>query len=76
VEQGLQKLLKENEFNSEFSKMLLEVFMRVCRTLKVSDPADPLSNTIARTVFLIASDGVRDPDELCKQTLSRFQPNS
>lgn len=70
----IAKLLQQNEFDSEFSKMLLEVFMGVCRTLKISDPADPLSNTIARTVILIASDGVRDPDELYKQTLSRFDP--
>ena len=75
--QGLiQKLLQDNAFDSEFSKMLLDVFMGVCRTLKVSDPADPLSSTIARTVILIASDGERDPDELYKRSLSQFQPNN
>ena len=75
--QGLiQKLLQDNAFDSEFSKILLDVFMSVCRTLKVSDPTDPLSSTIARTVILIASDGERDPDELYNRTLSRLHSNN
>ena len=72
----IQKLLQENEFDYKFSKILLDVFISVCRTLEVSDPADPLSNTIARTVILIASEGERDPDELYKRTVNRLSRNS
>ena len=77
VGKGLaQKLLLEKEFGPELSKMMLAVFMRVCRTLEVADGSDPLSNTIARTVITIASEGERDPDILYERTLSRFHPAS
>jgi hypothetical protein len=48
------------------------VFMKVCHTLKVSDPADPLSATVARTVITLALDGEVDRDALYQQTLNRL----
>lgn len=67
-----QKILLEYEFDSAFSKIMLEVFMRICRTLKVDDASDPLSKAIARTVIIIASEGERDPDILYELALSQF----
>ncbi len=68
----LQKPLQENEFDADFLKIMLEVFMRVCRTLMVDDASDPLSKTIVRTVFAVASEGERDPNMLYELALSRF----
>ena len=74
--QGLiAKLLQGNKFDSEFEHAMLDVFMNVCRALNVTDPADPLSTTIAQTVILIASEGEHDPDQLFRETLSRFKEN-
>ena len=64
--------LQEGEFEPEFAKAMLEVFKRVCHALKVTDPADPLSATIARAVILLAQEGERDPEILFKQTLGKF----
>lgn len=75
--QGLvQELLGENELDAEFVAIMLDVFMRVCRTLEVADASDPLSDAVARTVILIASEGERDPDTLYKRSLTRFHQNS
>ena len=67
-----QELLREYEFDSAHVKIMLEVFNRVCRTLKVDDGSDPLSKNIARMVIIIASEGERDPDILYELALSRF----
>lgn len=71
----IAELLQENKFDPEFVNTMLEVFKSVCRTLQVSDATDPLSNSIARTVILIAVEGERDPDELYKRTLNIFYSN-
>jgi hypothetical protein len=69
----IAKLLQEeNELDSELVMMMLDVFMRVCRTLQVTDATDGLSVTIARTVINIASEGECDADELYKRTLNKF----
>ena len=69
-------LSREDEFDPEFVKVLLEVFMSVCQALGVSDPADILSSTIARTVITMAHDGERDPDKLYERTLDKFTPKN
>ena len=69
----IAKLLQENEFDPKFSESMLGVFKRVCQTLKVSDPKDPLCRTIARTVINLGADGERDREELYKRTLDRLR---
>ena len=69
------EFLQSNEFESQFVEKLLETFIRVCGALKVSDPNDPLSSKIARTLILIATEGERDPDQLFKRTLNQFNSN-
>jgi hypothetical protein len=72
----IAKLLQEeNEFDSELARMMLDVFIRVCRTLQVSDATDGLSATIARTVINLVSEGECDADELYKRTLNKFYSN-
>ena len=53
-----------------------DIFLDVCRALLVSDPADPLSTNIARTLITFASEGVSDPDVLYKRTLAEFRSGS
>ena len=67
------KLSQDIEFSSGFSEMMRDVFLDVCRSLQVSDPADPLSTNIARTLITVASEGVSDPDELYKRTLNEIR---
>ena len=70
---ALQLAAPMDELDPELTKLLYEVFTRVCRTLQVS-PTDSLSQTIARTVILIALDqGVRDPNELYERTLDELR---
>jgi hypothetical protein len=65
-------LLQEHDFDDEFVETMLAVFMNVCRTMEVSDPADPRASTIARTVILNACEGVRDPQVLYERTLNKI----
>ena len=69
----IAKLVQENELNSDDVAAILDVYIRVCRALKVSGPADPLSNTVARTVIFIAQEGERDPQELYRRALSQLK---
>lgn len=55
--------------DAERTKLLLETFIDVCGALKVSDPNDPLSKTIARAVIGLAAEGERDPVALYERTL-------
>ena len=66
------EFLKSHNFEQQFVEKLLETFISVCRTLKVSDPADPLSSAIARMLILMAAEGERDPGQLYKRTLSQI----
>ena len=66
------KLSADGESASEFAEMMRDVFLKVCHTLQVSDPADPLAVEITRTVIALAAEGESDPDELYKRTLSEF----
>jgi hypothetical protein len=69
----IAKLLQENEFDPGFAETMLRVFKRVCQTLKVSDPNDPLCHTIACTVINFGSEGERDREELYQRTLNRLR---
>ena len=67
-----EQLLQENGLEPRFASPLLNVFLNVCRSLHVSDPADPMSNEIARTVINIALESVRDPEGIFEEALNRF----
>ena len=69
------EFLKSHNFEPQFVEKLLETFISVCRTLNVSDPADPQSSAIARTLILMAAEGERDPEQLYKRTLSQVSSN-
>lgn len=53
-----------------------DVFLKACRTLQVSEPGDPLSATIARTLIIaaIASEGECDARELYRRTMIKLRP--
>ena len=67
------KLSGDGESSSEFAETMRDVFLRVCHTLHVSDPADPLAPIITRTVISLAAQGESDPDELYKRTLNELR---
>lgn len=69
----IAELVRENELNSDDVAAMLEVYMSVCRALDVTDPADPLSNKIARAVIHIAREGERDPQEIYKRALNQLK---
>ncbi len=65
------ELLQEQN-DSALTTTLLEAFLGVCSALQVSDPSDPLSKIIARTVIHIAAAGERDPRVLYERTLDNM----
>lgn len=65
-------LLGEQEDDPAFTTAMLEAFLGVCSALQVSDPSDPLSRTIARTMIHIAAAGERDPRALYERTLDHL----
>ena len=72
---GFAELSGDGEFSSEFAETMRDVFLRVCHTLQVSDPADLLAAIITRTIISLAAQGESNPDELYKRALNEFRPN-
>lgn len=70
----MMELFQDDDFDAERTSQILQAFIGVCGALKVSDPADPLSRTIARAVIGIAAQGERDPRALVERTLLEFAP--
>ena len=54
VSKEIAELSEQLDFDSGVAEILRDVFLSACRTLQVSEPADPLSGTIARTLIMIA----------------------
>ena len=71
----LAELSEQLNFDSEVLEILRDVFLRVCRTLQVSEPADPLSATIARTLIVVAlaCEGECDARELYRRTMNKLR---
>ena len=69
-------LSKQLDFDSGVAETLRDVFLRACHALQVSDPADPLSGAIARTLIgaALASDGECDARELYRRTMAKLRP--
>lgn len=72
----IAELSKQLDFNSGVAETLRDVFLHACRTLQVSDPADPLGATIARTLIeaAIASEGECDARELYRRAMAKLRP--
>lgn len=66
-------LLQDTGIGSQRAEMLLAIFLRLCRALAVTDPADPKGKTIARTLILAAFEGGQDADALYKRVLEELQ---
>ena len=72
--QPFEQILREYDSDFGFRHTMLQVYLRVCRALDVSDPADPLANKVARAVIVLACEGVRDPEEIYQQALNQLRP--
>jgi hypothetical protein len=72
----IAELSKQLDFDSGVAETLRDVFLHACRTLQVSDPADPLSGAIARSLInaALASDGECDARELYRRTMAKLRP--
>ena len=76
VSKEIAELSEQLDFDSGVAEILRDVFLSACRTLQVSEPADPLSGTIARTLIMIAiaSEGECDARELYRRTMIKLRP--
>jgi hypothetical protein len=76
VSKEISDLSEQLDFDSGVVEILRDVFLDACRTLHVSEPADPLSATIARTLIIvaIASEGECDARELYRLTMKKLRP--
>ncbi len=72
----IAELSEQLDFDSGVAEILRDVFLKACRTLQVSEPGDPLSATIARTLIIaaIASEGECDARELYRRTMIKLRP--
>jgi hypothetical protein len=75
VAEDIAELSEQLDFDSGVVEILRDVFLSVCRTLQVSEPADPSSATIARTLIIvaIASEGECDARELYRRTMNKLR---
>ncbi|MEX0828522.1 MAG: hypothetical protein WD005_06205 [Haliea sp.] len=75
VSEDIAELSEQLDFDSGVLEILRDVFLSVCRNLQVSEPADPQSATIARTLIVvaIASEGECDARELYRRTMNKLR---
>jgi hypothetical protein len=75
ISEDIAELSEQLNFDSEVLEVLRDVFLSVCRTLQVSEPGDPQSVTIARTLIVVAlaSEGECDARELYRRTMNRLR---
>jgi hypothetical protein len=64
------KILQEQTLEPAVLNLIAASIDRVCQTLRLSDPADPLRESVAVKVIQIALQGESDPDEIYDQTLN------
>ena len=71
----IAELSEQLNFDPGVVEILRDVFLSACGTLQVSEPTDPLSATIARTLIIIAlaSEGECDARELYRRTMSTLR---
>jgi len=71
----IAELSEQLNFDPGVVEILRDVFLSACRTLQVSEPTDPLSATIARTLIIVAlaSEGECDARELYRRTISTLR---
>jgi hypothetical protein len=71
----IAELSERLDVDSEVLETLRDVFLRVCRNLRVSEPADPQGAAIARTLIAVAlaSDGECDARELYRRTMNSLR---
>jgi hypothetical protein len=72
----IAELSDQLDFDSGVVEILRDVFLRACGTLEVSQPNDPLSAAIARTLISLAmaAQGECDAGELYRRTISKLRP--
>jgi hypothetical protein len=75
ISEDIAEISERLDLNSEVLELLRDVFLSVCRTLQVSEPGDPQSGTIARTLIVVAlaSEGECDARELYRRTMNRLR---
>jgi hypothetical protein len=75
VSEEIAELSERLDLDSEVLEILRDVFLNVCRTLQVSEPADPQSAAIARTLIVVAlaAEGECDARELYRRTMNRLR---
>ena len=76
VAEEIADLSEQLNFDSGVVEVLRDVFLSACRALHVSEAADPLSATIARTLIVVAlaSEGECDARELYRLTMIKLRP--
>ena len=66
----IRTLMPEGAFTAEEVEVLVSTYERVCRTLSVDDADDPLRTIVASKVIFLATQGVRDPEDLYFKSLN------
>lgn len=75
VSRDIAELSERLDLDSEVLEILRDVYLNVCRSLQVSEPSDPQSAAIARTLLVvaIASEGECDARELYRRTMNKLR---
>lgn len=75
VSTEIAELSEQLNLDSGVAEILRDVFLNACRALQVSEAADPLSGTIARTLIMvaIAAEGECDARELYRRTMIKLR---
>jgi hypothetical protein len=65
--------LQDYAFEPEVTRAMGIAFENACKSLRLSDIADPATEIVATKIIELAQSGERDPDRLCNGAVMAFQ---
>ena len=69
----IRHLLEQSAFGPEEVRAITEAFDRLCTKMGLLDRSDPLVETVATAVMMIAETGVKDTAHIEQQAFARLR---
>lgn len=72
----IKKFIPGSYFDPYTIERMTAAFESVRAILNITDPDDPLVETVAKKVISLASQGIVDPDEITRRVVADTEPGS
>ncbi|WP_246230619.1 hypothetical protein [Bradyrhizobium cytisi] len=70
---AIYRLLEKHPMGAEEVKCLVAAYEQTLRALGIQDRGDPLAELVARKVFEIGQEGLKQPGQICKLAVKELR---